>query len=190
MKTRLPCSHGTSTGRQCTPRPTHRHGPTTYCESGAGRSLAMGLRDGCTAGEVGLSQFDLRQRTLQSIGANSRRFETLEMRTHDMLECPHRPAARPAEREMARHHQAAAFVQSPGGESGQGLIAWMMPDVHVRSPRNSRKRPMARRSRDLTVPSGISSSPAMAPWARPSKNASCTTRSCSPDSRSSAARTR
>ena len=49
---------------------------------------------------------------------------------------------------------------------------------------------MARRTRDLTVPSGRLSSAAISPWARPSKNESCKTRTCSGESSFSAARTR
>ena len=116
--------------------------------------------------------------------------DVVEQGAAGLFERMHGVAALRAERQMRGDHDAAGLVERAGRESRQRGVAWMMDDAHCRSPNRLRKRAMARRTRDLTVPSGRLSSAAISPWARPSKNESCTTRTCSCDSSLSAARTR
>src|SRR6202047_2233726 len=94
----------------------------------------------------------------------------------------HGVAALRAERQMRGNHDAAGLVERAGGESRKRGVAWMMDDAHCRSPNRLRKRAMARRTRDLTVPSGRLSKVDISPWARASKNESSNTRTCSCDS--------
>ena len=59
-----------------------------------------------------------------------------------------------AERKMRRDDKRARLVERSGRKGRERGVAWMMHDGHVRSPSSSRRRFMARRSRDFTVPSG------------------------------------
>ena len=57
---------------------------------------------------------------------------------------------------MRGNRNVLAMIESPGRECCQHCLRWMMLDAHDNSLRRLRKRPIARRKRDLTVPSGIS----------------------------------
>ncbi len=91
--------------------------------------------------------------------------------------------------QMRRNRGVLTEVERSGCESQQHGIVGMVSDRHDRSPKRLRRRFIASRNRDLTVPSGIPKIPAMSACARSSKNDSSMTRICSAGSSANAERT-
>ena len=57
---------------------------------------------------------------------------------------------------MRRDRNVLAMIEGSSRKRCQHCLRWVMLDAHDSSLRRLRKRPIARRKRDLTVPSGIS----------------------------------
>ena len=106
-------------------------------------------------------RIDAREGARQRIRGQRRRRQLVEQQAAERVEGARPLATGAAEFEVAGEDQPRARLQAAGGQRQQQLVFGVVSDVHRQRSSRRRSWATARRTRDLTVPSGIASSSAM-----------------------------
>ena len=118
-----------------------------------------------------------RQRLLQGIGPHRDRRRLLQHGAADSLESRLPALAARAQLDMGRDDEPTASVEPTASIGSKRIGGRVMCGGHKGLSRRSRRRFMARRSLDLTVPKGMPKASAISGWGRSSKKERVTTRS-------------